>query len=328
MKRILTFLFLVCGMQLIAQDFHVSQYDVLTMYNNPALTGIYSDVGNKDMKIYATHRSQAKIANMKPFRTYSLAYDQHIRQVGLGAYVIDNKTGLGMNTLSFLLSASYSVIKAENSPHILTAGLQMGIINKSFNPSKYLYESQFNTSTETLDANIASGETFSKTNLTKFDANMGIYYRYRNEDSKYHPFVGFSIYHITRPNESFTSVKSKLPMRFNFNTGCEIVMSEKVTITPGILYMNQATSSELNVGFIAAYRVRGITDIIYGINYRNKDAFVFHAGVRINGFIFRMSYDINTSYLSSYSGKGAYEFSLVYAFGKETRKAGHSSSVW
>lgn len=313
MKKLFTFLILINCSFLAAQDFHIAQYDVLTLYNNPGQTGVFNDEQKMDYKFYLTHRSQWKSLGIKPFKTYSLAYDMKYKRFGIGALLLNNRSGLGhFNTLNFLLSGSYFIIKDENSPHTLNAGVQIGLINKSFDPQQYLYESQYNTATGMLDENVASGEIYSKTSILKFDANLGIYYNYTDKDKKYHPFVGFSIYHLTKPNESFSSVESRMPMRFNFNPGCEFIVSDKVKLTPSILYMNQARASEFNFGAMGTYRIKEKNDILYGINYRWKDALIIHAGFRKDNLVFRMSYDVNTSYLSSYTGnKGAFELSLV-----------------
>ncbi|MCX6296180.1 MAG: PorP/SprF family type IX secretion system membrane protein [Bacteroidetes bacterium] len=313
MKKLLIYILLFCGYSLSAQDFHISQYDVLTLYNNPALTGVFHDEQQVDYKYYLTHRSQWKSIGIKPFKTYSLAYDMKYKRFGIGALLLNNRSGLGnFNTLNFLVSGSYFIIKDPNSPHVLTTGIQIGLLNKSFDPQQYLYESQYNASTGMLDEGIVSGESYAHTSILKFDANLGIYYSYNEKEKKYHPFVGFSIYHITKPNESFTSTKSKMPMRFNFNPGCEFIVSDKVKLIPSILYMNQAKASEFNIGALGTYRIKEKNDIIYGINYRWKDALIIHAGFRKDNILFRMSYDVNTSYLYAYTGnRGAFELSLV-----------------
>ena len=298
---------------LFAQDFHVSQYDVLTMYYNPALTGVYKAEEKADYKISLTHRSQWASLGIKPFKTYSLGYDMKYNRFGLGALLINNNSGVGsFNTLNFLLSGSYSIIKDENSPHTVTTGLQMGLINKSVNPNSYLYESQLNSVTNTLDENLSNGEAFSNTSKLNFDANIGIFYSYHEKGKWYRPFIGFSIYHITQPNESITSEASSLPMRFNLNLGSELIVNEKVTLTPNFLYLYQAKATEFNIGSLGTYRIKDKNDIIYGIHYRWDDAIIINAGFRKDNITLRMSYDATTSSLSGYnSNRGAYELTLV-----------------
>jgi type IX secretion system PorP/SprF family membrane protein len=314
MKKLLIYFTVACSLTAAAQDFHISQYDVLTLYNNPAQTGLYRDETRTDYRFYLTHRSQWKSLGIKPFKTYSLAYDMKYKRCGIGAILLDNRAGAGnFNTLSFLLSGSYFIVKDPFSPHKLNVGVQAGLLNKSFEPDKYLYESQYNPATGMLDENMQSGEIYEHTNILKFDANIGIYYSFTDDSKKYHPFAGFSICHVTKPNESFTSEKSKMPMRFNFNPGCEFIVNEKLKLIPAILYMNQAKASEFDIGSMGTYPIKDSkNDIVFGLDYRWKDALVIHGGFKKDNLIFRMSYDVNMSYLSSYTGyKGAFELSLV-----------------
>lgn len=313
MKKALTYFILICSYTISAQDFHISQYDVLTLYNNPGLTGVYNEEQKVDYKVYLTHRSQWKSLGIKPFKTYSVAYDMKYKRFGIGGVLLNNRSGAGnFNTLNFLLSGSYFIVKDPQSPHTLNVGLQMGLINKSFDSEKYLYESQYNSSTGMLDENIESGEMYSKTSVLRFDANVGVYYSYNEKTKNYHPFVGFSFYHLTKPNESFTTTPSRMPMRLNINPGCEFIVSEKVKLTPSILYMNQAKASEFNIGVLGTYRIKEKNDVIYGLNYRWKDAVIIHVGFRKDNLVLRMSYDVNTSYLSPYTGRrGGFEMSLT-----------------
>ncbi|MBA3705581.1 MAG: PorP/SprF family type IX secretion system membrane protein [Bacteroidetes bacterium] len=310
-------IFAVCiGNLAIAQDFHFSHYDATTLYMNPALTGMYANKGG-DYKIYADYRSQWKALGIKPFSTAYIAYDQPFKKFeknfGIGAYLVNQNAGVGrFNTLNFMLSGAYDIMNKAEGKHYLTTGLQMGFFYKSFNPNNFTYDEQYDPSIGDFNTSIASGETFAKTSLFKFDANLGVYYKYLEDGKKMHPFVGLSVQHLTKPNESFTTEKSKLPMRINFNAGCDIAVSEKIDLSPRFLYMNQAKASELNVGILAYYKIKEPYEILLGFDYRNKDAIIFHLGIKQNRHIFRFSYDMNSSYLNAYSGgRGAWEFSLI-----------------
>lgn len=299
-----------------AQDFHFSQYDATTLYMNPALTGMYSTEGG-DYKIYCDYRSQWKALGIKPFSTGYLAYDMPVKvkekKLGLGAYLVNQHAGQGMfNTMNFMVSGAYDIMNKADGKHYLTTGLQMGIVYKNFNPNNFTYDVQYDPTIGDFNTAIPNEEIFSKTSLLKFDANIGIYYKYIEEAKKLHPFVGFSVQHLTKPNESFTAVKSKLPMRFNFNAGCDITASEKLKLSPRFLYMNQAHANEINIGILAYYKIKEPYEILLGVDYRNKDAVIFHVGIKQFKHVFRFSYDMNTSYLNNFSaGRGAWEFSLI-----------------
>ncbi|MBI4945377.1 MAG: PorP/SprF family type IX secretion system membrane protein [Bacteroidetes bacterium] len=298
-----------------AQDFHFSQYAAAPHYNNPALTGIYFD-DKADYRIYSDYRNQWSALGVKPFSTYYLAYDMSIKQFGVGGYLISNRNGAGgMNTINGMLTASYKITNDANGPHNLSVGTQLGIIYKSFDPNHFTFEKQYSPDATTVfDPTILSGESFEKTSLLKPDAGMGVFYKYKKSDWSVHPWVGYSVYHVTRPNQSFTGiVKDKLPMRWVSTIGADCKINEDINITPTIQYMLQAKANELNVGATGSYHLKETNySILGGLNYRNKDAVIIQLGMKYDRHLFTFSYDVNTSYLNSYTnGRGAFEFSII-----------------
>jgi type IX secretion system PorP/SprF family membrane protein len=310
-----------------AQDFHLSQFDVATMYLNPALTGMYgTDKG--DYRVYFDQRSQWKALGVKPYLTTFVGYDMPFffqnkkygsnggKTIGAGLYILHNRAGLGnYNTTNFILSGSYDILdlKAQGK-HYLTTGLQMGVFYRHFDENSLTYDTQYSLSADGFDQSISSGESYAKYNITRFDANFGVFYKYLEKGKKAHPFAGFSISHLTKPNESYLGNKSKMPMKFVFNGGCDIQIDEKFDISPRLLYMNQAKAYEFDLGVLAYYKVSdNDTRVMAGLDWRYKDAVVIHVGLKQESYQFRLSYDINTSYLKTYSrGRGAFEISLIY----------------
>lgn len=303
------------GIKSYAQDFHLSQIDAAPHYFNSGLTGMY--LGEKgDYKIYADYRSQWRSFGIKPYSTFYMAYDMPFKkQFGLGGYLISNRNGAGgINSIQVMPSAAYRITKDADGEHQLSVGAQAGIIYRSFDPERYTYEKQFSPDSPTIfDQTIASGETFNKMSQVKFDAGMGVFYKYKKSDWKAHPFVGYSVYHLTRPNQTFTDIqKDKMPMRWVYQLGAHYKINEKVTVTPVILYMIQAKAQELNLGATGDYLLKDTKyTILYGLNYRSKDALILQAGMKYGPHIFMFSYDINVSSLNDYTnGKGAFEFSV------------------
>lgn len=298
-----------------AQDFHLSQFNAAPHYFNPALTGIY--FGNDaNYRIYSDYRTQWRALGVKPYSTYYLAYDMPYKLYGLGGYLIHNRNGVGgLNTISVMPSAAYKISNETNTPHNLSVGAQLGIIYRSFDPNHFTYDNQFSPDDpDGFDQNISSGENFSKTSSIKLDANMGVFYRYKNEGWKVHPSCGFAVYHTTKPNQSFTGIqKDKTPMRLVLELGADYQITEEISTTPMILYMNQGKAHELNIGTIGFYHFGDTKyDVLLGLNYRTRDAFIIQAGMKYGQHIFTFSYDINTSYLNDYTnGRGAFEFSVL-----------------
>ena len=314
MKKIFFATALLISANAIGQDFHLSQYDASVQYLNPALTGIYFKE-KTDYRINANYRQQWRALTSNPYTTFSGAYDMKYKdKYGIGAFLINNRSGVGnFNTLSFLASGAYRIADDENGPHNLTVGLQMGLFYKSFDPNKFTYDNQYSESADGFDVSIPSGESFSKTGIVRFDANLGAFYKYIDESKDYSPFLGFSVFHITKPNESFTSYKSKMPMHFILHGGCDVKVNDNLKLIPTVLYMNQSKAYDLNFGLSGWYRIKDTdAEVMLGLNYRWKDAIIIQAGYKQDQHIFRISYDVNTSYLNAFSGgKGGLEFSLI-----------------
>lgn len=317
--RYITFFLTMSSVSAFAQDYHMSQYDMASLYLNPALTGMYS--GEKgDYKIYNDYRSQWGALGTSPYTNEYLAFDMPLqawgKNFGVGAYLINNAAPLGsFNTTSFMGSIAYDIMSKDNSngKHYLTTGIQLGFFYKEFNPNNFTYDNQYSDAIGGFDQNMPSGESFGKMSVANFDANFGIFYKYIEESSKVHPFFGFSMQHLTVPNESFTTVKSDVPMRFNFQGGCDFNVNEKLKITPMLFYMNEAGVTEFDAGLLGYYKI-GTTpfQVILGANDRVNDAVVINTGIKYGEHVFRFSYDINTSYLDAFTGgRGAWEFSLI-----------------
>jgi type IX secretion system PorP/SprF family membrane protein len=308
--------FLLLG-RAVAQDFHLSQYDAFPLYMNPALTGNYLGEDG-DYKIHSVYRTQWRALASKPFSTFGMGYDMKYDRYGMGGYILNNRSGAGnFNTMNVQLAGSYFITDPKTSPHLLNTGLEMGIFYKSFNPTKLLFESQYDNSTGTLNSDISNGENFQRTSMVKFDASLGVFYKYRDAGKKFWPYIGLSVFHLSRPKENFTDESSRLPMRFTVQSGCDFKINEDIRVTPTILYMNQAKASELNFGALLYYRISESKekkvkyDLVGGLNYRTGDAFIVQLGLKKDNFVLRMSYDINTSYLNAYSnGRGGFEITL------------------
>jgi type IX secretion system PorP/SprF family membrane protein len=300
-----------------SQDYHLAQYDAAMLYMNPASTGMYEGAKG-DYRICSDFRSQWSAIGVKPFTTAFVSYDMPLqkwnRKWGVGGFIVSNKAGFSnFQTLTLMGSGAYDIMNGTDE-HYLTTGLQMGLFYRSFNPNAYTYDIQYSQATGDFDTNIPNGENFGgKINMVRFDANLGIRYRYKPQGKKYSPFGGFSMYHLTIPNESITGKASRLPMRMNLNVGSDFYLNENFTLQPRALYMYQRKANELNMGLLAFYKIKNSSlDILGGADYRNKDALIFHLGFRQGQSVFRFSYDLNTSSLNTYSsGKGAWEFSLI-----------------
>jgi len=315
-----------------AQDAHLSQYDAAHVYLNPALTGMF----NGDYRIGGHYRSQWAAVATKPFVTSMLSYDMPKDRFGVGGYIMNNRAGSGgFNVLNFLLSGAYEITTDPKLYNHLSVGLQLGFIHKYFDYSKYLFDNQYsntfiddNGNRGGFDGSLPNGEegAFSNTNVFMPEANMGFYYYNTNEQITITPFGGFTLLHILSPKEEFLiktegSKDNRLPRRYVFHGGLKIYATDQITVVPNLLFMRQANDTELKFGVLGYYKLKDSeTELIFGPSYRNKDAAVIHLGMVHKDFIYRLSYDINTSSLNTVSNyRGGLEISVIYQKRKTLR---------
>ncbi|CAN5339060.1 hypothetical protein BH09BAC5_BH09BAC5_06720 [soil metagenome] len=300
-----------------AQDFHLSQYDMNPLYYNPAETGMYFGKEDTKYRFNGSYRSQWQKLQGKPYSSIDVGYDMSLGRYGVGVLMMDHIAGTSnFATFQFLVSGAYQITSPESKKHFLSAGLQMGVFQKKFSYSYLLFENQY-TTTDGLDPNLSNGEDFPDLSIVRYDANLGIHYKYLDPERRFDPSAGFSIYHVTTPNESFTGQKSRLPMRFNGIFNCEIHINDYLTLTPNLLYMYSRKANEFNVGILAGYAMQDSPyQMLGGLSYRNRDAVVIHLGMKQGPNVFRISYDIVTSPLKKYGGtRGGFEMGVIYSGG-------------
>ena len=314
-KRIITALALLfSGTSVVAQDFHLSQFEMAPLYYNPALTGMY--FGRKDpFRITSNYRSQWQKLQGKPYSSVSVSYDMPLDRFGAGLLVMDHIAGAAnFGTLQVAGSGAYSITDENSSEHFLTVGLQLGFLQKRYNQGDLLFADQYD-GTDGLDPNLVSGEVLQRERITRFDANMGVYYKYADPENRFDPSIGFALYHVNMPNESFMGGNSRLPIRWTGTLACPFYLAEgKVTLRPNALFMYQRKAMEINAGLMASYMVQDSPyEVMAGASWRRKDAIVLHTGVKQGSTVFRLSFDIVTNALKNYGGtRGGFELGVVY----------------
>jgi type IX secretion system PorP/SprF family membrane protein len=296
-----------------AQDFHLSQYDAAPLYLNPAMTGMF----NGHYRIHGHYRTQWSSIASKPFQTSAISYDMAIKKWAFGAQIMNNRAGAGnFNVFSFAGSGAYDISLDEEGNNHFSFGLQAGLIHKSVDISRLVFNNQYsNANGGGFDNSISSGENFGTGESTVMpDLNAGFIYYYGNESSRLNPFLGASVFHLTQPKETFFSNDNRLPMRIVVHGGTRININEKIQLQPKALYMKQSNAQELTTSLIVQYYLEGSDAyILFGPTWRKKDAAIIEAGLKYDKYVCKISYDINTSTLNpTTNGRGGFEISLSY----------------
>ncbi len=341
MKYILVFLFTMFVFEHVyCQDPHFSQYRHNPQWLNPALVGSFS----YQMRVNLNYRNQWKNTTA-PLNTYMFSADGVVKRgetgiLGVGGYALMDKAGEnGLNQSYFGGSIASGVKLSDNS--ILSAGISIGAVSISFDPSIYTWESQYtgNGFDNTMDIH----ETFPEVNKTDIDLGAGLNYIIYSPGSN--PFLndgfngsfGVSMYHLTRPQIP-GSLSDEKNMRFASYAIMSIGLEGTNTaIQPSMLFMKQGPSNELVFGIGARYILReeshytgfiSSSALTLAVDYRVKDAIIIRSLLEVSSFAFGLSYDFNTSdFINASDGAGGPEIMLRYILPLEYRQRSNTPMI-
>ncbi len=300
-----------------AQDLHFSQFFNSPLTTNPANTGFIPDA---DYRIGAHYRNQWTTILSVPYKTMSAFGDAQLFRnklengwLGVGALILSDQAGTGSLTSTKIYgSLAYHQMLGNSS--LLSAGFNLGWANKRIDRSKLKFPDQFNG--KFFDNNVVSMVTLVNTNVSYFDMQAGLNYAYFPEEDIYIN-AGYSIHHVNRPKESFftdNSTDAIIPMRHIGFINAILKVNPKVIINPNIYFTTQAKSTELVGGLNANYNLSqyGEIQLVAGLYYRYKDAFIPMVGLEYKNIRVTFSYDVTTSSLNSFNNyRGASEFNLI-----------------
>lgn len=308
-------LFLLSSTNIEAQDFHLSQYDASPLFLNPAMTGMFD--GKYRMHIH--YRTQWSKVSTKPFTTAGATFDMPLKKFGVGLQIMNYRAGAGnYNSLSALLSCSYDLASKTNMHH-LAVGIQAGMVQKSISGDNLLFGNQYDAANGGgFNTALSSGETFKNSNFVVPMVNAGLLYYFAKSNTRLNPFLGFSAFNLTQPEETFFENGSKLPIRYYVHGGIKINVNEKIQLLPKVIYMKQLDNQEITSSLLITYYLKDAdTYILVGPTYRHKDAAIIEVGIKKGAYAVRISYDINTSPLKTVSYyRGGFEASFTYTVGK------------
>ncbi|MCX6316736.1 MAG: PorP/SprF family type IX secretion system membrane protein [Bacteroidetes bacterium] len=306
-------LFTGCAMKMQAQvDPHFTQFYAYPMWLNPGMTGVMD--GN--IRVTALYRTQWSDV-MVPFNTAGLSMDMATeKNINVGVSFLNQSAGdAGYRYLNAYGSIAYSGVKfgTDNNQHI-TIGIQAGLLNRHFDPSKFQFGDQWNPVTG-YDPGAVSADRIAYTSVAVLDVGAGISYYDATPDKKVNLFAGAAAIHLTQPEDPFynAGAKQKLPVRYSFHAGARIQVNEMFSITPNLLYLRQGNADEKMAGLFAQFRANEYTDVLFGANYRVNDAVAPYVGVAFHNFVVGASYDVNISDLGkAVTGANSMEISLTY----------------
>jgi type IX secretion system PorP/SprF family membrane protein len=316
MKKLLLCFALLGSLLSNGQDIHISQFYNTPLLVNPSHTGFFDGT----YRLGLNYRNQWSSVTV-PFKTFSGFADLGILKnklfasdwIGLGGAVATDKAGDGdLATVKAFGSLAYHKTITRN--FYLSLGGSVSYVSKNVDYNKLYFGSQWDGAT--FDTGLPNMEDNSADAFNYLDFQAGVNVAFLNE--KMLIYLGASMAHISTPDETFYDFgDNQIGRRLFVHFGGKIPMGQSLDLEPGILFTNQKKASDIvagtNVAFTFTPESPVGTKLIFGGWYRYKDAFIGSVGFEIRRTRMMMSYDINTSSLSTGShSRGGFELSIIY----------------
>jgi type IX secretion system PorP/SprF family membrane protein len=298
------------------QDLHFSQYFHSPLLVNPANTGFIPD---GEYRVGINYRTQwANIGN--PYKTFSAYGDGQFfgnrfenGWIGIGGALLRDVAGAG-NFTTTRAFGSVAYHQAVGLGSLVSAGFNVGWINKRIDFSKLTFDNQWNG--KFFDIAAPTGEAFATNQIGYFSLQAGLNYAYYPNENTYLN-VGFSASNINRPSESFFSpgvVDTRIPTRITPFVNGSFRAGDAWIVNPNLYVSKMSTAYEVVGGINGQRKLSedGNTQLILGAYYRVSDALIPMVGFQQSGYKLTFSYDATASTLKNYNQtRGAYEVSII-----------------
>ena len=308
-----------------AQDSHFSQFFVSPLTLNPAYTGKF----NGSYRFSGNYKKQWPTVN-NAFTTSTAALDFSIMNNkipehdtwGIGVLAVNDQSGNKiLNNSYYSISTAYTKSLDEDGLHQITIGFQGTYANKRLDIRRADFEDELTS----LGFTGVTQENFSSNlfAINYADINTGFMYSLSTDgDNSF--YIGTSVYHINKPNQSFNGSDYLLDTRSTIHGGAYIPLGQYRSFHASVMHQIQGAAKETIIGgaFSAnmTYDNENPLELYLGAWHRLGDAFFPYLGVEINRFRFGFSYDINTSSLrTASSSRGGAELSIIYINGFRDR---------
>ncbi|OEK07021.1 PorP/SprF family type IX secretion system membrane protein [Roseivirga misakiensis] len=312
--------------ELKAQDPQFSQFYASPLYLNPALTG-----STDRARVGVNYRNQWPSLTHS-FTTMSAYLDVFSKaaESGIGVIVTEHRESF-LDFKSSEIGLLYSYKLQISNDLIMRTGMQLSYFNKNLNFEELIFGNQIDIDNGQVIG--PSGEAFDRgANVDFLSASAGTLIYSSNT------WIGFSVHHVNRPNQSFVGQESRLARKYSIHAGHKIMFAkgrrlrtvsyqfQERSATFAVNYKAQGGFNQLDVGaqlyfqpLLVGVWYRGIP--VQSVNFVSKnESIIALFGLELNqDLAFGYSYDFTVSQLAGATG-GAHEFSLTLSFGKIVKR--------
>jgi type IX secretion system PorP/SprF family membrane protein len=318
MKRILTILFTVATLNIVAQDIHFTMWDAMPVTTNPAAAGVF----NGDQRGVINYRNQwGSIGN--PYKTYGVMIDGGLfknkwKNGYIGAGLNVNKDVAGATEFGTTkVSLSLSNVLYLNGKNSAAVGVMASWAQNSMNSNNLQWDSQFNG--QTFDASSNSNESMNFQLNNYADFSVGALWAYGtgsktlSSQDAFAMKAGLAFYHVTRPSRDVAfGDLDKMYSKWAFHVDSYIgVSNTDFSFKPKFITYIQGPARQYTGGLLIRYlltqesKYTGIFKemaIAFGGYYRLGDAFSPSVEFEMSKLSIGFAYDMNVSGLTAATG--------------------------
>jgi type IX secretion system PorP/SprF family membrane protein len=256
--------FLAGALPALAQDHMYSQFFDAPVYLNPALNGQFDG----DLRVNMIYRNQYTTAPGN-LNYYTGSVDLKIPQFGGGVGLMFTHSSEGSASLIKNNIAGVYSYSVGSQDFVLSFGLQAGITNRAVDYSKLVFSDQIDSRMGYIPGSTSSAEALQFNSKYFFDSGFGT-------NLVIHDWmIGAAVQHINQPNESFTGITAKLPMRFTAHASYRLDLNgydgtdgeDHSFVIPSVVVYKQSISTAISAGM--QYKHKGVN---VGMWYRNNGA--------------------------------------------------------
>ncbi|MDB4835406.1 PorP/SprF family type IX secretion system membrane protein [Cyclobacteriaceae bacterium] len=315
------FVFKLFVYSVFSQDATFSQYFASGVYFNPAYAGTETY-----LTVSGITRTQWKAVDAS-FNTSMLALTIPIKDKdnlrkrvgGVTFSFFDDKSSDGLlHTIGGSATFAYGLPITEKDK--IFVGGTAGYCQKSLSVVDFRWGSQYDPLVG-WDPTIDPNTSVVNSSVSYLDLNVGFLavHEFGKEiGGRFSEiYLGGAFFHLNTPDESLVEGNSSnMPMRINANIGGVFPMSDKLGISPNVMYAMQSDFYQLNIGLYGIYQFSEQEGVVpnsfeLGVWHRVNDAFIFNVGFANKLYQVGFSYDMTSSDLRySSAGNSAYELSF------------------
>jgi type IX secretion system PorP/SprF family membrane protein len=292
-----------------AQDAQFTQFYALPTYVSPGFAGTGAQT-----RVGLAYRDQWP-SIPGSFVSANFALDHYLSDLnsGLGLLVTHDRAGSGALRYTSI-SGQYAYEIELKRKVFLRPALQFGWVSHAVDYSRLVFGDQLSRGGTT-----GTYENMDGTSIGYADMAGGALF--------FTPklWLGVSLHHMNRPNQSLLLNEARVPTRFSMHGGYRMSLRTPVikehpqSIVLAFNFRSQEKYDQLDVGgyferdpFFAGLWFRGIPIFkSYAPGYANNDAIAVLVGVKVNDLRIGYSYDITISRLAGHTA-GAHELTLGY----------------